>query len=257
MLRSLMLRQCSCSALLPLVLCAGLALAASLEAGTVRMHGAVTLDKLLRAQQAAIESQTGATLELLGNSSGRGLADLSSGSADVALIGAPLKGVAEAMNAEKPGSVNTAGMSEIPVTNIKLAFITHPSAGVKSLTTAQVRDVFSGKITNWKQAGGADVPVKLVMPFPGDGARITVRETLLQGGGFPKDMIQRNGANDLCVVVAQLPGACTILSPKNIQGAVARVALEQDVVMPMLFIVKGAPAGEIKKVVDAALPLLK
>ena len=239
------------------VACALFAFAQAIGAQTIRVHGAVTLDKLLRAQQAAVESQTGLKLDLLGNGAGRGLAELASGQADIAMIGGPLKGVAEAMNAEKPGSVDPAGLKEIPVLQVKLAFITHPAVGVKSLTESQLADVLSGKAASWKDVGGADVPVKVVMAFPGDGARISTRAQVLKGGEFSKTLIQRNSAKDLCVVVAQLPGACTMISAPNVDGAVAPVALDKEFSQPMQFVTKGEPAGDIKKVIDTAKSLIK
>ena len=37
-----------------------------------------------------------------------------------------------------------------------LVFIVHPQNRVKSLTQKQIRDIYAGRITNWKQVGGAD-----------------------------------------------------------------------------------------------------
>lgn len=220
-------------------------------AQTVKLHGAVTLEKLLTAQKAAIETQSGVKIEVVGNGTGRGLVNLCSGQADVALVGGPLKGAADAMNSEKAGSVDIAGLKEIPVTKMKLACVTHPSAGVKSLTEAQARDIFSGKVTNWKDVGGADQPVKIVMAFAGDGARTSVQAQLLKGEEYPKSMIVRNSAKDIPVVIAQMPGACTLLSPKNIEGNITEVALEKEVSMPLYMVVKGEPSGDVKKVVEA------
>ncbi len=38
----------------------------------------------------------------------------------------------------------------------------HPSNPVKALTSAQVRDIYTGKITNWKQVGGSDTPIVVI-----------------------------------------------------------------------------------------------
>ena len=39
--------------------------------------------------------------------------------------------------------------------------ITHPQAGAGPLTLEQVRGLFSGQISNWKDAGGSDLPVQV------------------------------------------------------------------------------------------------
>ena len=233
-------------------MCALAALAQSVNAQTVRLHGAVTLEKLLLEQKQALESQTGVKLEIVGNGAGRGLVDLGGGRADVAMIGGTLKGVAGAMNKEKAGSVDVTGMREIPLTRVKIALVTHAAVGVKSLTEAQARDVLTGKATNWKEVGGIDVPIKVVLPFAGDGSRITMQEVLLKDAEYAKTAIVRNSAKDVAVVLKQLAGSCSILSVKNVEPGLAIVTLDKDVELPMQLVVKGEPTGDVKKVVDAA-----
>jgi phosphate transport system substrate-binding protein len=40
-----------------------------------------------------------------------------------------------------------------------VAIIVHPSNPVKNLTLDQVRDIYSGKVTNWKDVGGPDLQI--------------------------------------------------------------------------------------------------
>ena len=225
--------------------------------GAVRLHGAVTLEKIVNQQKTAIEAQAGVPLEIVGNGSGRGLADLAGGSADIGMIGGSLKGVADAMNKEKAGSVDTSGMKEIPLTGIKIAIVAHAGVGVKSLTEGQLRDILTGKTANWKEVGGPDLPVKLVLPFAGDGVRITLQESVLKEAEFAKSAVVRNSNKDIPVVISQLPGSCSILSVKNVEAGIATIATEKEYIMPMQFVVKGEPASEVKKVVDTAKALIK
>src|ERR1051325_2666356 len=51
-------------------------------------------------------------------------------------------------------SEKEAGLIATPVFRLPSAFFVHRSAGVTSLTTAQLADVYSGKISNWKDVGG-------------------------------------------------------------------------------------------------------
>lgn len=233
--------------------CAGPATAVS---QTVRLHGGVTLSKLIADQQAALESQTGVKLQVVGNGSGRGLADLAAGQAEVAIIAGSLKGVADAVNKEKPGSVDITGMKETPVNSVKLLLVVHPANGVKSLTEAQARDVFAGKVTNWKEVGGADVPIKIVLPFVGDGARVTVQEDILKGADFAKDAIVRNSSKDIPPVITQLAGSISFLSTKNAEG-LTTVSCDKELMMPNSLVTKGEPAGDVKKVVDAVKGAIK
>lgn len=235
-----------------------LIIAPGIQAQTVvRMHGAVTMEKLFSAQKQPIESKTGAKLELVGSGSGRGLANLSAGLADVAMIGGSLKGVADATNLEKAGSVDLTGMKAYPLTAIKLAIITHPGVGLKAITAGQLREVLSGKTRNWKEVGGADVPVKVILPFLGDGARISIQESLLQGTTYTKEAILRNSSKDMGKVVEQVAGACTFVTIKNIEGNVAVLNVDQDLVMPMQLVIKGEPNATLQKVLDEAKVLIK
>ena len=238
-------------------LCAVVAFTVEASAQTVRLHGATSLEKMLGAKRQAVEGETGLKLEIVGNGTGRGLADLLGGRADIAMIGGPLKGVARVMNEEKPGSVDTTGLVEVPLANVKLVFITHPVVGIKALTAAQARDVLTGKAANWKDVGGPDLPIKVVLSFTGDGARISVQEDLLQGADYAKNGIVRNSAKDMALVVSQLPGACALLSNQNAVGKVTTVPLDKEILMPMQLVVKGEPTGDVKKVVDAAKKQIK
>ncbi|GAA5057084.1 PstS family phosphate ABC transporter substrate-binding protein [Nocardia callitridis] len=95
--------------------------------------------------------------------------------------------------------------------------------GVDALSTEQIRDLYQGKVGNWREVGGRDLPVVLVNRIPGSGTRNTFERRLL-GAGQPerphvsctalKGAEQRDGAHcdaqvtaDMTKAVAQIPGA--------------------------------------------------
>ena len=55
---------------------------------------------------------------------------------------------------------------------------------VKELTVAQVGDMFSGKIKNWKEVGGADMPVTLYSRENSSGTYDFFKEHVLEGKDF-------------------------------------------------------------------------
>jgi len=238
-------------------LACALALMQSANAQTVRLHGAVALAKTIDSKKADLETKSSVKLEIVGNGAGRGVADLSSGQADIALLAGPLKEVAAAMNNEKPGTVETVGMKETYLTSVKGAFITNPNVGLKSITHAQMCDVLTGKLTNWKELGGADLPIKVILPFGGDGTRLVFQSQVLLGADYVKNAVVRNSAKDLVVVVTQVPGACSVVSVANVESSVVSLSLEKDVIIPWTLVTKGEPAGQVKAVTEAITAVIK
>jgi phosphate transport system substrate-binding protein len=59
---------------------------------------------------------------------------------------------------------------------VPVAFVVSPKAGVRDLSEAQICDVFSGHVTNWKDVGGNDLPID-VQSRPEDGSNMrTIRK---------------------------------------------------------------------------------
>ncbi|MGL5833361.1 MAG: PstS family phosphate ABC transporter substrate-binding protein [Waterburya sp.] len=51
-------------------------------------------------------------------------------------------------------------LKQIPIASDGVVFFVHPSLPIDKLSTAQIRDLILGKITNWKQLNGPDLPAK-------------------------------------------------------------------------------------------------
>jgi len=60
-------------------------------------------------------------------------------------------------------------LEQVPVAIDGIAIYVNPQVSVSSLTLAQLKDTFTGKITNWKEIGGADLPIIPVSRDPKDG----------------------------------------------------------------------------------------
>ena len=72
---------------------------------------------------------------------------------------------------EKYGEFKYTEFARVPV-----AFVVNPKTGVRNLTEKQICDVFSGRVSNWKQVGGKDLPID-VQARPEDGSNMrTIRQ---------------------------------------------------------------------------------
>jgi phosphate transport system substrate-binding protein len=71
-----------------------------------------------------------------------------------------------------------AGLVATPVFRLPSAFFVHRSAGVSSLTSAQLADIYRGKITNWRDAGGADLRIRVVRREDNDSTLLVLRQSM-------------------------------------------------------------------------------
>ena len=134
------------------------------------------------------------TIQVTGGGSGVGLAALINGSTDIANSSRPIK----ASELEKlKARYNTLGV-EIPCAKDGLTVYLNKGNSVSELTLKQIGQIFSGKITNWKQVGGDDAPIRLYG-----------RENSSGTFGFFKDNVVKTDFSTSCQT---LPGTAAIVN---------------------------------------------
>ncbi len=69
-----------------------------------------------------------------------------------------------------------------PIGRDALVFIVNEDNPVKSLTQQQLRDIYSGKITNWKDVGGNDHEIVAFQRGENSGSQTLFQKLLIQGG---------------------------------------------------------------------------
>ena len=84
-------------------------------------------------------------------------------------VGEGLVQIGNTGRALKESEVTKYGLETFPFAIDGVAVAVNPANAVTSLTKAQVKDVFAGKITNWKELGGKDAPISLYVREDGSG----------------------------------------------------------------------------------------
>lgn len=147
-----------------------------------------------------------------------------------------------------------------------LAVVVHPSNPVNELSRAQVRGLFAGEITNWKQVGGDDRPVRLISREEGSGTReafqklvmgdkrVSRRALTQESNGAVKELVR----HDPCAVGYMSLGLVgPELKAVRIDGAVPTVdearAGRYPLVRPFLFVTRSAPSAKAKAFIDYVL----
>jgi len=71
-----------------------------------------------------------------------------------------------------------AGIRYTPIARLPSAFFTHPSVKVESVTAEQLADIYAGLITNWKDLGGPDHPIRVIRREDIDSTLVVLRNTM-------------------------------------------------------------------------------
>jgi phosphate transport system substrate-binding protein len=222
-------------------------------AAALRVSGAATVaGGIITPNRAAIEQETGLTLAMAVNGDANGLRDLYAGRSDVAMVAAPMKLTESAVNKADPGSLSIAGFQLAPVGAVSIHFVVNAANPVKSLSAAQLRDIFTGKITSWKQVGGDEAPIVVVAEAQGLGTRSNVVASFLDGTEIIASARTTQALVQVVQIVGQLSNAIGYGNAASISGNVATIP-DVEVKQPIGLATKGAPGPDEQKLISAVL----
>lgn len=138
-----------------------------------------------------------------------------------------------------------------------IVVVVNPANKVDNLTMAQVRDIFNGRIRNWKQVGGADAPITVVSREAGSGTRSSFEEIVGQVD-LTKDALIQDSNGTIRETVAMDANAVGYLSHGLVNDKIKAVKIDgcdctaeaissgkYTLVRPIFLLVKGEPAPEI------------
>ena len=122
----------------------------------------------------------GTFVQVTGGGSGVGIAALINGTVDIAAASRPIK----TSEIDKlKARFATTGYAH-PIARDGLSVYLNTANPVKELTLAQIRDMYTGKITNWRQVGGNDAPVVLYSRENSSGTYTYFKDNVLLGRDF-------------------------------------------------------------------------
>ncbi len=123
------------------------------------------------------KSNPQSNLSVSGGGSGTGIASLINGTTDIANASRQIKSE-EIENAQANGIEPT----EFVVAKDAIAIIVNPNNPIDQLSLQQLSDIYQGKINNWKELGGEDLPIVRLSRETNSGTHVYFLEEVLRLG---------------------------------------------------------------------------
>jgi len=245
----------ACAAALLLTACS-----ASTATEQITVAGSTTC--LPIAEQAAelFGEETGTSVLVSGLGSSAGIEAVANGTAEVATS-------SRSLNADE----EQLGLTTIPVAHDGIAVIVNPDNPVQNLSIEQLRDIYAGRITNWSEVGGEDMPIQLVNRDEASGTREAFKTIVMDGEAFDRRAAVLSGTGQVRDVVSRSRGAIGYISMGFVDSAYAETevrAISVNHVEPsektiasggypisrdLYFFTKGEPTGQVAAYIDYVL----
>jgi phosphate transport system substrate-binding protein len=196
-----------------------------------------------------------------GSGSGTGIKALIDGTTNIATSSRAAKDKEEASAKEKG----------VKLTGHKVALdgivpIVHPSMKIKDITMEQLRDIYNGKIKNWKELGGPNRPISTVSRDTSSGTYEVWEEKILKGDKVKPDALLVASNGQAVQTVSQNRFAIGYIGigylDKSVKGlmvngkfASAKTVRDDSwpIARPLFMYTNGKPAGVIAKFIDFML----
>ena len=236
------------AAVLTLTLCA---CSSGSSTSSITVAGSTTCLPIAEIAAEGFKEETGIDVLVSGLGSSAGIEAVSAGTADIASS-------SRGLNADE----QDLGLTPIVIAHDGIAVIVNEDNPVDNLSTEQLRDIYAGKITNWKEVGGEDLRIQVINRDEASGTREAFRTIVMDGTPFDRRSAVLSGTGQVRDVVSRSRGAIGYIS-LNAKTSVKAVSVNHveasektvasggyPISRDLYFFVKGAPSQQAQDYID-------
>lgn len=241
----------------------------TVENRVIQIKGSDTMVYLVQAlAEEFMKRNPSAQLAVKGGGSGTGISALIDGTADLA-------NASRKMKDKEIDEARSKGIEpkEFVIAFDAIAIIVNPQNPVKSFNQAQLKDIFTGKVKNWKEITGKEGPIIPVSRESNSGTYMYFKEHILENLEYSPDARLKPTTKAIVEEVAKTPGAIGYVGMAYAKsGSVKTVPVAKEprgqayepseenalkgvypIARPLQVYTNGEPAGVIKEFVDFML----
>lgn len=210
--------------------------------------GNTIIKRILDPVKSAFFEKTGIDLKIHYYDPLPALAELEKGTVDAAGASLQLEywlelGRKSGLPVKESGTYN----SFVPVVE-KTMIVVNGANRVTALSSEQLKGIFTGRITDWKEVGGDEAPILVVWPTLSSGALIVFKADILDNEPLTKTVYDVESMADTSEAIIATPQAIGIVSGTAAEKGLKEVA--PAIERPLTLVYKGKPAPALQKLLD-------
>lgn len=188
-----------------------------------KLKGSDTVLPLAQKEAEAFMKKTKKSVTVTGGGSGVGIAALIDGTTDIAMASRKIK-------FDEKIKIQDAGKSSVEkiIAYDALAVVVNPSNSVSKLTRVQLEGIFTGKIKNWKEVGGADLKIVPYSRETSSGTYEFFKEHVLKNKNYVNSILSMPATGAIIQSVSQTKGAIGYVGLAYVNKDVKALAVSFD-----------------------------
>ena len=195
----------------------------------------------------------GTKVTVTGGGSGVGISALMEGTTDIAMSSRKMKFDEKVRLQEAKKNAK-----EVVIAYDALAVVVHPSNKVDNLTREQLEGIFTGKIKNWKEVGGADMKIVAYSRETSSGTYEFFKESVLKNKNYMNGILSMPATGAIIQSVSQTKGAIGYVGlayvNKDVKPSFANAKNKTyPIVRPLFYYYEVKSEGRVKPFIDYVL----
>ncbi len=191
---------------------------------TITIKGSDTVLPLSQKEaEAYMKEHPETSITIVGGGSGVGISSLLEQTTDVAMSSRPVK-----MDEKLKFKSKNINLVEVIIANDALAVVVNPNNPVDKLTHEQIADIFTGKITNWKEVGGKDTKIICYSRETSSGTYEFFKEHVMDKKNYASTVLNMPATGAIIQSISQTEGAIGYVGLAYVTKDVKYVAVSYD-----------------------------
>lgn len=211
--------------------------------------GAAATENIFKKIQEPLEKATGVKLVVISNGPSEALKDLDKGSVQAAVGGLTFPDWMALMEKEGYAIADKSAYKNRVIGKDIVKVLVHKDVTVKQLSNDQLKAIFTGKATNWKEAGGPDLPIVVLLGSKIPGTQAVFQKQAMGGEPFTAVFKEGTTAEDLKSTLVATPGGVCVGAVSQIDGTVNAPEIA-EFGRPITLLTKGEPSPGVLKMLE-------